>query len=76
MKSDVKSPTLTQDAGAIAGIYRNVAWMLAQRVIHGPGWQDRLTDEEYRDAQRLSARETPADPRPPEPATPHRTRAA
>ncbi len=53
MKAHETNPSLLRDLGAVAGLYKNVAWMLSQRVQRGPDWQEKL----YEDAVRRDERE-------------------
>jgi hypothetical protein len=39
------SPSLIRDLGTVAGLYRDVAWMLVHRVQRGPDWQQKMFDE-------------------------------
>lgn len=48
MKDKQGSPSILQDIGAVAGLYRNVAWMLTQRVQRGPDWQQKVFDDAVR----------------------------
>jgi len=48
MKQKQSSPWILQDLGAVAGLYRNVVWMLGQQLKHGPDWQQQLYDESMR----------------------------
>ena len=44
MKDKHESPSVLRDIGTVAGLYRNVVWMIGQRVQHGPDWQQKLFD--------------------------------
>ena len=57
MKHKTESPSLIRDVGAIAGLYRDVFWMLGKRLQHGPDWHQRLSD----DAMRLQELEEPRE---------------
>ena len=48
MKQTHSSPSVLRDLGMVAGLYRNVAWMLGQRVQHGADWQQRLFEDAVR----------------------------
>jgi len=48
MKDRSTTPSILQDLGAVAGLYKNVAWMLTQRVHKGPDWQQKMFDEAVR----------------------------
>ena len=48
MKDKKGSPSILQDLGAVAGLYRNVAWMLSQRVQRGADWQQKVFDDAVR----------------------------
>ena len=48
MKDKYGSPSILRDLGAVAGLYRNVAWMLGQRVQRGPDWEQKLFDDAVR----------------------------
>lgn len=48
MKDKNSSPSILQDLGAVAGLYRNVAWMLSQRVQRGSDWQQKIFDDAVR----------------------------
>ena len=45
---NTESPSILHDLGAVAGLYREVAWMLSQRVQKGPDWQQKLYDDAVR----------------------------
>ena len=45
MKSKTDSPFVLRDLIAVAGLYRNVAWMFGQRMRRGPDWQQQMFDE-------------------------------
>ena len=53
MKHKQSSPSILHDLGAVAGLYRNVVWMLGQQLKHGSDWQQHMYDE----AMRIPARE-------------------
>lgn len=48
MKDKHSSPSILQDLGAVAGLYRNVAWMLSQRVQRGGDWEQKVFDDAVR----------------------------
>ena len=48
MKQKNDSPSVLRDVTAMAGLYRDVAWMFGQRVRRGPEWQQKLFDESVR----------------------------
>jgi hypothetical protein len=48
MKQKETSPSILQDIGAVAGLYKNVVWMLGQQLRHGSEWQQHLFDESTR----------------------------
>ena len=48
MKDTNGSPSVLRDLGTVAGLYRNVVWMLGQRVQRGSDWQQKLFDEALR----------------------------
>lgn len=48
MKDKSGSPSLLRDLGSVAGLYRNVVWMMGQRVRRGPDWEQKLFDEAVR----------------------------
>ena len=48
MKDKNSSPSILQDLGAVAGLYRNVAWMLSQRVQRGGDWQQKVFEDAVR----------------------------
>ena len=39
MPRQTEGPTLVQDLGALAGLYRTVFWLIGQRLQHGKDWQ-------------------------------------
>ncbi|MDO8615518.1 MAG: hypothetical protein Q7T33_07235 [Dehalococcoidia bacterium] len=39
MPRQTAGPTLVQDLGALAGLYRTVFWLIGQRLQHGKEWQ-------------------------------------
>lgn len=48
MKQKQSSPSILQDLGAVAGLYRTVVWMFSQQLRHGSDWQQQLYDESMR----------------------------
>ena len=48
MKDKQETPSVLRDFGAVAGLYRNVVWMIGQRVQRGPDWQQRLFEDAVR----------------------------
>jgi hypothetical protein len=48
MKQQQSSPSILRDLGAVAGLYRNVIWMLGQQLKRGSDWQQHLYDESMR----------------------------
>lgn len=48
MKDKYGSPSILQDIGAVAGLYRSVAWMLSQRVQRGSDWEQKVFDDAVR----------------------------
>ena len=60
MKQKNSSPSLFRDVVAVAGLYRDVLWMLGQQLRHGPDWQQRLQDEAMRIRQPQESREAVA----------------
>jgi hypothetical protein len=42
------SPSIIRDLGTVAGLYRDVAWMLVHRVQRGPDWQQKMFDDAVR----------------------------
>ena len=48
MKQKTPSPSLLHDVAAVAGLYRNVLWMMRQQLRHGPDWQQHLMEESMR----------------------------
>jgi hypothetical protein len=60
MKQKNASPSLLRDVVAVAGLYREVLWMLGQQLRHGPDWQQRLQDEALRIRQPEESREVVA----------------
>ena len=48
MKQKNDSPSVWRELTAVAGLYRNVVWMLGQRVQRGPDWQQQLFKESVR----------------------------
>ncbi len=45
MKTKSSYPSILRDLGSVAGLYRDVAWMLVHRVQRGPDWQQKMFDE-------------------------------
>ena len=45
MKQKSVSPSLLRDVVAVAGLYRDVFWMLGQQLRYGQDWQQRLQDD-------------------------------
>ena len=45
MKTKNESQFVLRDLVALAGLYRNVAWMFGQRMRRGSDWQAQLFDE-------------------------------
>jgi hypothetical protein len=43
-----ESPSLLQDLGAIAGLYRGVFTLMGRRMHYGPDWEQHLTRESLR----------------------------
>jgi hypothetical protein len=60
MKQKNSSPSLLRDVVAVAGLYRDVLWMLGQQLRHGSDWQQRLQDEAMRIRQPQESREAVA----------------
>ena len=60
MKQKNTSPSLLRDVVAVAGLYREVLWMLGQQLRHGPEWQQRLQDETMRIREPEESREMAA----------------
>lgn len=73
MTKATKDPSVAQDLGAIADLYRTVIWMIGQRMHYGPHWQAHLDDvirsSEYHAREDLPGREEDA-------VRPERTKAA
>ena len=46
MEKQKQTPSLWQDARALAGLYRDVFRMYTQRVRYGADWQDTLVEPE------------------------------
>lgn len=51
------APSVWQDLGALAGLYRNVITMMVQRVRYGPDWQDTLAERAQHEYERPKTRE-------------------
>jgi hypothetical protein len=61
MKQKNPSPSLLSDVVAVAGLYREVFWMVGQQLRHGPDWQQHLYDEALRSGSpRKSAKSRPS----------------
>jgi hypothetical protein len=60
MKSKNSSPSLLRDVTAVAGLYREVFWMLGQQLRYGPYWQQHLYDEALRIREPGESRELAA----------------
>ena len=60
MKQKNASPSLLRDAVTVAGLYREVLWMLGQQLRHGPDWQQRVQDEALRIREPREEREVVA----------------
>ncbi len=63
MKQNSSSPSLLRDVVAVAGLYRQVIWMLGQQLRHGPDWQERIQEEALRIHGPGESRETVAQRR-------------
>jgi hypothetical protein len=63
MKQKSPSPSLLRDVVAVAGLYREVLWMLGQQLRHGPDWQEHLYDESLRIREPRESREAVAQHR-------------
>jgi hypothetical protein len=63
MKRKNASPSLLRDAVAVAGLYREMLWMLGQQLRHGSDWQQRLQDEAMRIRQPDESRDAVAQHR-------------
>jgi hypothetical protein len=48
MKQKSPFPSLLSDVVAVAGLYREVFWMMGQQLRYGPDWQQHLYDEALR----------------------------
>ena len=57
MKQKQSSPSILHDLGAVAGLYRNVVWMLGQQLKHGSDWQQHMYDESVRIPTREESRQ-------------------
>jgi hypothetical protein len=40
-----RTPTLFRDLGTVARLYGTVFWMFGQRLLRGPRWDEKLTEE-------------------------------
>ncbi len=48
MNKQIEStPSLWQDLGVLAGLYRNVITMMTHRVRYGADWQETFSEEMY-----------------------------
>jgi len=59
MNKPKEGPSLIEDLGAIAGLYRTVFHMLGQRIQHGPHWDERLPKDTFRYDPSQQHRRTP-----------------
>jgi len=48
MKQQTKDPSLGQELGGLADLYRTVFFMMGRRLRDGPRWEDRLREETLR----------------------------
>ena len=48
MQKRVKNPSLTDDLGSLAGLYRTVFWMISRRLRYGRDWEEHLRQETLR----------------------------
>ncbi|HVP05949.1 MAG TPA: hypothetical protein VMT90_09765 [Dehalococcoidia bacterium] len=60
MKDKKESPSVLRELSAVAGLYRNVVWMIGQRVQRGPDWQQRLFEDAVRRDEMAERREEAA----------------
>src|SRR2546426_2118581 len=42
MRKAIRSPTLAQELGALAGLYRTVFWMMGRKIQYGQVWPDEV----------------------------------
>ena len=42
MRKAIRGPTLAQDLGALAGLYRTVFWMMGRKIQYGQVWPDEV----------------------------------
>ena len=42
MRKAIRSPTLAQELGALAGLYRMVFWMMGRKIQYGQVWPDEV----------------------------------
>jgi hypothetical protein len=42
MRHATRSPTLVQEIGALAGLYRTVFWMIGRKIQYGQVWPDEV----------------------------------
>jgi hypothetical protein len=57
MKTKSSNPSIIRDLGTVAGLYRDVAWMLVHRVQRGPDWQQKMFDEAVQRGESTERRE-------------------
>ena len=60
MKQKSPAPSLLTDVFAVAGLYREVFWMLGQQLRYGQDWQQHLYDEALRIRKPEESREIAA----------------
>ncbi len=65
MKRESLTPTLRDDMGTIASLYKTVFWMMGKRLQYGRDWEKKLTEQAVRHPLR--------SPGPVGPRTPHPT---
>jgi hypothetical protein len=63
MKTEDRTPTLIQEVGTLAGLYRTVFWMMGKRLQYGPDWEERLTEHALHRPQRSPEHANPPPPR-------------
>jgi len=57
MNKQKDSPSVWQDLGALADLYRNVLTMMTQRARYGADWQDGLLERALREQETAERRE-------------------
>lgn len=57
MKDKQSSPSVLRDLTAVAGLYRNVVWMVGQRMHRGPDWEQKVFDDAVRREEMAARRQ-------------------